>query len=817
MEEKIKILIIEDNPGDSRLISIYLKESFDDKFAYSSAENLSKGLKLLTEEVFDVIILDLTLPDSSGLDTFKKVFEHSANIPIIVLTGLEDESVGINAMKLGAQDFLVKGHINEKALSRSINYSIERFKLVKELSENAKKLEKKTKDLEREQLKLSEAQQLAHIGSWEWDIEKDTIIFSDELFRIYGLNVDNSNISREKINEMVHPADREYVKGLLSDAKNKHDPFSYYYRIILPDASIKTIHARGKVIINDAGQAITMIGTAQDVSDSIHNEELEKLVLAATQSYNSVIIVDKNQKIEWVNEGFSRATNYNLNDLKGKPISILRGNNEKGIEEQKNIFESILKSKKPTTFENINYTKHGKEYWVISTATPILGKDGQVERIITIESDISLRKQMEEMEIEAKKIAEQSLNQVSKTLIELTKAKKELEESMKVKGQFMANMSHEIRTPMNAIIGFTNLLLKTPLTIEQKQFVDAVQTSGKNLLVIINDILDFSKIESGKLAFEQISFRLSQAISTATELMLPKSSEKNIRISTKIDQNIFDHLIGDPTRLNQILLNIIGNAIKFTNQGEVKITVDLLSEVNDTLELKFSVIDTGIGIPEDKINSLFKAFSQVSSETTRKYGGTGLGLAIAKQLVELQGGTISVQSKVGVGSTFSFTLKFKKSEELASENKNSIEAPEDSELEGLNVLLVEDNLLNQILAKKVLTDRKLNVDVAENGIIAIDKLEKNNFDLILMDIQMPEMDGYEATKHIRENFSSSKREIPIIAVTAHALTGEAEKCINAGMNDYLSKPFDSDVLHSKIVSVLKKNNFYTNKLKTSNT
>lgn len=805
MEENIKILVIEDNAGDARLINIYLKEFYGEKFTFSSVDYLSKGLELLSKEIFDIIILDLTLPDSSGLDTFKKVYEHSPETPIIVLTGLEDESIGINAMKLGAQDFLEKGHISGKELSRSINYSIERFKLLKDLSENSKKLEARTRDLLAEQLKLSEAQQLAHIGNWEWDIEKNTIIWSDELYRIYGLSPHNPNITVEKFHEMVYPDDWWHIKRVIVEAKKTYESGDFYHRIIIPDSTIITIHARFKIIVNGAGQAIKMTGTAQDVTESVQKEELTKLVLAATQSYNSVVIIDKNQNIEWVNEGFTRLTNYTLKDLKGKSISILRGSNGRQITQQKNVFESILKEKKPVTFENVNYTKNGKEYWVITTATPILGKDGQIERIIAIETDISLRKQIEEELVEANRIAEQSLNKVNRTLEELTTAKKELEESMKVKSQFMANMSHEIRTPMNAVIGFTDLLLKTPLTNEQKQYIDAVKTSGKNLLVIINDILDFSKIESGKLEFELIDFRLSQVISTVTELMLTKSIEKNIRLSTNIDPRIPDNLIGDPTRLNQILLNLVGNGIKFTNQGEVKITVDLHSEVNNMEELKFSVSDTGIGIPEDKLKTLFKAFTQVSNETTRKYGGTGLGLVIAKELVELQGGTISVQSKVGEGSTFSFYLKFKKGNKSESGNKSSVENFEVKELEGLNVLLVEDNLLNQILAKKVLTDWKLKVEVAENGLIAIDKLEKNNFDLILMDIQMPEMDGYDATHYIREKLISPKNDVPIIAMTAHALTGEAEKCINAGMDDYISKPFDSKILYYKIVSVLKKN------------
>ncbi len=804
MEEKIKILVIEDNPGDARLIDIYLKDAYGDKYTFSSADQLNKGLELLSKSTFDIIILDLTLPDSSGLDTIKKVYEHSPNTPIIVLTGLEDERLGIKAMKIGAQDFLEKGNIRGKELSRSINYSIERFKLLKDLSENTKTLEKKTEDLLNEQLKLSEAQQLAHIGSWEWDIEKETVFMSDELYRIYGINPQTTKITRDTIYEMGHPADRDFVRTKLLEAKTKHTPVDLYFRIISSDKKIKTVHGKYKVIDNKAGEAVKVIGTIQDVTENAHKEELEKLVLAATQSYNSVVIIDKNQKIEWVNEGFTRLTGYTLVDLQGKSIGILRGSNGRQITQQKNTFETILKDKKPVTFENTNYTKEGKSYWVITTATPILGKEGELERIIAIETDISDRKQIEEELVEANKIAEQSLNQVNKTLTELTKAKKDLEESMKVKAQFMANMSHEIRTPMNAVIGFTDLLLKTSLTPDQKQYIDAVKTSGKNLLVIINDILDFSKIESGKLVFEQINFRLSQAVSTVTELLLPKSSEKNIRLSTKIEKNIPDNLIGDPTRLNQILLNLVGNGIKFTTQGEVKITVDLLSEAGDDVELKFSIIDTGIGIPEDKVNSLFKAFTQISNETTRKYGGTGLGLAIAKQLVELQGGTISVQSKVGEGSIFSFILKFKKNYEPESDNKNEEKNIEGTDLEGLSVLLVEDNLLNQILAKKVLSDWKMKVDTAENGLIAIDKLEKKNFDLILMDIQMPEMDGYEATQHIREKSSPEKRVTPIMAMTAHALAGESEKCIKAGMDGYISKPFDSSVLYSKIVSVLKK-------------
>jgi CheY-like chemotaxis protein len=388
----------------------------------------------------------------------------------------------------------------------------------------------------------------------------------------------------------------------------------------------------------------------------------------------------------------------------------------------------------------------------------------------------------------------------------LMKAKQQVEEALRIKDQFLANMSHEIRTPMNAVLGFTNLLLKSEMSPEQKQYINAIKVSGENLIIIINDILDFSKIESGKVVFEKTKFNLSQVISSLVELMLPKSTEKNIKLSSSIDTRISDYLVGDPTRLTQILINLVGNAIKFTAKGSVKITVNLVEEKQKSTILRFSVADTGIGIPQNQLSSIFESFTQATNDTTRKYGGTGLGLTITKQLIELQGGKIWVESEVDKGSVFLFQLEFEKS--VSSDFKTNGSSNNGTEIvhniEGLNILLVEDNSLNQILAKKVLTDWKWNVEVADNGLIAIDKVEKNNYDVILMDIQMPEMDGYAATRHIREKLPSPKNNIPIIAMTAHAMTGEAEKCFNAGMNDYISKPFDQNKLYSKIISNVSK-------------
>jgi PAS domain S-box-containing protein len=802
MTDQIKILLVEDNPGDAGLINIYLKEAFPGFYVLTTASYLSDGIKHLSVNTFDVIILDLTLPDSTGLNTFTKIYQHSKDTPIIVLTGLEDESLGINAMKLGAQDFLIKGAVKGKELKRSINYSMERYKLLKQLSENAKKLNDKTEDLNREKIKLAEAQKLAHIGSWELNIEKKTINWSDELYRIFGLTPQEYKVTYDFFLEKVHIEDRENTKNKIDEAYDLLQPFDIHYRIIRPDNSIRTIHAKSEILKDWDNNPIRVLGTCQDVTKKVYRDELEKLVLAATQSYNSVIIFNNKREVEWINNGFTKLTGYTFEEIVNSSTDVLRKGNTMGIEEQKNIFNSLLKNKKSITYENENFDKNCNAYWVITTATPIVGSDGEVERVIAIDSDITLRKKMEIELLTANEIAENSLKKGNKALDELMKAQKKLEESMKIKEQFLANMSHEIRTPMNAIVGFTDLILKTELTTEQKQYINAVKISGKNLLVIINDILDFSKIQSGKFVFEDIEFKLSQLISTITELMHPKAAEKNLQLSSKIDDAILDNLIGDPTRLNQILLNLVGNAIKFTKQGEVKIVVDLISDDDEMMELTFSVIDTGIGIPEHKLSSVFEEFTQESNETTRKYGGTGLGLTIVKQLVELQGGNVFVESKVGQGTKLSFTLKFKKDLQQGIKNTTTENDAPLIAVENLNILLVEDNILNQLLAKKVLTDYKWNVEVAENGLIAIEKMNTNNFDIVLMDIQMPEMDGNEATRYIRKEMLFPKCDTPIIAMTAHAIAGEAEKCFNNGMNDYISKPFEAQQLYIKILSLV---------------
>ncbi|MES2589753.1 MAG: ATP-binding protein [Bacteroidota bacterium] len=376
-------------------------------------------------------------------------------------------------------------------------------------------------------------------------------------------------------------------------------------------------------------------------------------------------------------------------------------------------------------------------------------------------------------------------------------AKSQAEKSKQVKEQFLASMSHEIRTPLNAIIGFQELLKSTKLNLEQREYVNSIDFAGRNLLVIINDILDISKIESGKFIFEEIEINILETLKSVIELVEFRAIEKQIKVNYQIENSFPEEVLGDGTRLIQILLNLIGNAIKFTEKGEINIFVKTLNEDENILMAEFKVQDSGIGISPENIKTIFERFTQASSETNRKYGGTGLGLTIVQQLVELQGGKISVESKLNVGSIFTFTIPFHKF--TGSRKPSHISINQDKELlENLEILLVEDMHLNQSLVKKIMQKWDYKLVIVNNGVEALEILKTQTFDLILMDIQMPIMDGYVTTQEIRNSTNELINKIPIIALTAHASSSEAEKCINLGMNAYLAKPFKADVLKKLI-------------------
>jgi PAS domain S-box-containing protein len=388
---------------------------------------------------------------------------------------------------------------------------------------------------------------------------------------------------------------------------------------------------------------------------------------------------------------------------------------------------------------------------------------------------------------------------------DITQRKKdeaELLRLQKAKEQFLANISHEIRTPINGIAGMANLLGQNPSLEERETYLNAIRHSAENLKVIITDILDLAAIESGKLKFEHIAFNLKDLLPSLVNTFTYQAKEKNIELNYTIEEKLNKILLGDPVRLNQILINLISNAVKFTHTGAISIRCSEAKEHRGISWVQIQVTDTGVGIPEEKLHTIFESFSQADASVTRRYGGTGLGLTIVKQLVELQKGKIHVNSTEHVGSTFSVVIPYEigtvKTITRFSKPANKLK---DINTSQLYVLLVEDNDINRLYAKSILKNWQCFIDVAENGLVAIEKVKNNYYDVVLMDIQMPVLDGYEATKAIRSMHANGK--LPIIALTANATQRDVEKCLDSGMNDYLPKPFTPEDLYHKLFKDLK--------------
>ncbi|UQD56684.1 PAS domain S-box protein [Flavobacterium sp. K5-23] len=539
----------------------------------------------------------------------------------------------------------------------------------------------------------------------------------------------------------------------------------------------------------------------------IDNKELEKinnsLKLASKYarslleaSLDPLVTISPAGKITDVNNALIEATGVSREMLIGTDFSNYFTEPEKAQEGYRQVFEKGYVEDYPLTLKHLN----GELIDVLYNASVYRDDDGNVLGVFAAARDITVQKRIATELIEAKIFAELATGIAEEEKRNAENATQIAETAVKAKQQFLSNMSHEIRTPMNAIIGFTKVVLKTDLSDKQKEYLTAIKLSGDALIVLINDILDLAKVDAGKMTFEKVPFKLSSSISAMLHVFETKIKEKNLELVTEYDDTIPKVLLGDPVRLHQIILNLVSNAIKFTSKGKITVSIRLLDEDEENSTIEFAVSDTGIGIAESKIDSIFDDFQQATSDTSRLYGGTGLGLAIVKQLVEPQGGTITVKSKINEGSTFSFILSFQKTAIEVGVETEIVEL--DSEINNIKVLVVEDIPLNQLLMKTLLDDFGFESEIAENGKIAIEKLEKTSYDIVLMDLQMPVMNGFEATKHIRNTMNL---KIPIVALTADVTTVDLAKCKEVGMNDYIAKPVDERILHSKIVGLIKNN------------
>lgn len=545
--------------------------------------------------------------------------------------------------------------------------------------------------------------------------------------------------------------------------------------------------------------------TEQKEIQEIENKELEAASYALEllsqysrslieASRDPLITINAEGKITDMNAATIRLTGISRKKLSGSDFFNYFTDSKKAREVYKEVFAKGSVADSPLTLRH----KNGKLTDVLFNGSVYKDNLENIIGIVIVARDVTEQKRIELELIDSKVLAELTTVIAEEAKRKAEKATLSAEEAVKAKQQFLSNMSHEIRTPMNAIIGFTKVMLKTDLTVKQREYLKAIKVSGDAMIVLINDILDLAKVDAGKLNFEETPFKMEASIAAMLHLFELKMQEKNLKFVQKYDTRIPEVLVGDPMRLHQIVLNLMSNAVKFTNKGTIKVLVELASETAESAKIKYTIEDTGIGIAENKIDNIFENFQQASSGTSRIYGGTGLGLAIVKQLVESQNGEITVKSELGKGSTFSFTLSFLKSDETALPIEEIIEW--DEEIKNIRVLVVEDIPLNQLLMKTLLDEFGFHCEIAANGRIAIEKLKSMEFDIVLMDLQMPEMNGFDATEYMRKELKIS---IPIMALTADVTTTDLEKCTKVGMNDFLAKPVDDRLLYSKMVNLLK--------------
>ncbi|MFZ2500210.1 MAG: PAS domain-containing protein [Methanosarcina sp.] len=681
----------------------------------------------------------------------------------------------------------------------------------------------RSQELSEAKSRLDLALEATGMGTWDWDVDSNTMSWDENLFRLVGVTqkeFQQTYHSLMELSEKILPPDdsKRMMEKIQEVVEGNTDSYEIEHSVLRPDGKIRSFLVKGRAYRNSNGKLVRLIGTTMDITDRKISEETLR---------QSEANLARSQAI-------AHLGNYSWNILTGvvswseelKSIWGCRPDEEPSFEE---VVSRIHPEDSGLFLEAVRLVR--EENIPFNIEYRIIRPDGSVRRVhdqgeITCDEignpvqmfgttlDITQQKCMEEQLLNAKEVAEAA---------------------SRAKSEFLANMSHEIRTPLNAILGMLELLLETDLSDEQQEYLQLAHISSESLLSVIDDILDFSRSEQNKMELEEIEFDLKSLIFNLISLLAGKTNSRGIKLTYHLQEDLPSTFIGDPVRLKQILFNLIGNALKFTKEGDVTLSIENYEAEKPAsygeIILLFKIQDTGIGIPQKSLDSIFNAFVQADASVTRKYGGTGLGLAISSQLVGLMGGRIWVESDIGKGSTFYFTVKVKRAAKAENRDEKR-EFPEVSEKvielveekgrisferkkacifcdKGLNILLAEDHPINQKLFVRLLGNKGHQVTLVNNGEEVLDILSRKDFDVVIMDVQMPGMDGLEATRRIRDPASGVRwHEIPVIALTARAMKEDEEKCLEAGTNYYIPKPLRKEKLFRTLEDVNSKKIFW---------